>query len=277
MEPTDASTTTPVPPPARNNPAAETGRRDYFKKPLARYGFELVVIVLGISLSFAVENWRQDREDAKTQRKVLIALADDLENLASEMQDDSAFFASTVSYLLKMEKGVTLTQQEIEVGMTLVWQNQYSMLNAELPSYQSAVSSKAWIEMPDTLRFKLTSLVRVRLPFVANRYTVHSQDFRDKLDQTDLASCLEHPAFLSSTSSTEVDANCLRQKLQQPKTQVLLRLLRVRLEALFLALTAERAKCLGQLAELRHYLNVPKTMRNAGTYELVKPEMRDKP
>jgi hypothetical protein len=255
MEPNEAAT------PGNSQPAAAKPPRGYFKKPLARYGFELLVIVLGISLSLWVDGWRQEREEAKTQRKVLIALADDLENIAAELQEDSAGSENSVAFLLKLEQGEEIPQKEMEDGMSILWVDQYAFFNPSLASYESAISTKAWIDLPDTLRYNLIQLTRGELELLRIMYHRGSSDYADRLLPMDLASCMNQPSFSGLGKPTSVDMACMRQKLKDPTTRATLRLFRSRTGSELLYIGYVRSVIVTQLTELRNYLQVPQKNR----------------
>ena len=59
-------------------------------RKLQRYGLELLIVFLGVSLSLLAENWRQSRADAKSESASLIRLHGDMQLDAQDMRGNAA-------------------------------------------------------------------------------------------------------------------------------------------------------------------------------------------
>ena len=66
-------------------------------RPVIKYALELVTIVLGISISFAIENWQDDRQEEKIYQTVL-------EEIIMDMELDSAHCAMKISSMDEQEQ-----------------------------------------------------------------------------------------------------------------------------------------------------------------------------
>ena len=69
------------------------------RKVTALYFTEIVIIFLGITLSFVFEQWRQDRAQHQLQLETLNLIAKDVRDKMSEANSDSIDFQRMASYL----------------------------------------------------------------------------------------------------------------------------------------------------------------------------------
>lgn len=78
------------------------------KKNASKYLFEFIVIVLGISVSFAIDEWDQNRKNKIQHIK-------DLQSLRNDLVNDSLMFASVQFQLDRGKKKVNELLNEIEL------------------------------------------------------------------------------------------------------------------------------------------------------------------
>jgi hypothetical protein len=83
------------------------------KRPILKYVLELLTIVAGISISFAIENWREDLQEEKIYRTIL-------EEFVLDLKEDSTRYSYGVDYriyeselIIRYLQGEELTNLEL--------------------------------------------------------------------------------------------------------------------------------------------------------------------
>ncbi|HMQ01120.1 MAG TPA: hypothetical protein PKC24_15170 [Cyclobacteriaceae bacterium] len=83
------------------------------KRPVLKYSLELLVIVAGISISFAIENWREDLQEEKTYKAILEELVMDLKADSTNYQRGVDYRVDEAELLIKYLRTEDLSKQEL--------------------------------------------------------------------------------------------------------------------------------------------------------------------
>lgn len=110
------------------------------KKEIQRYLFEIIVIFIGITISFVFESWRKDREEQHETKKQLTLLKNDLERSKAWIEKIDSGYSETISYISRLKNGETLAEEDFSELMFSVFDNPLDFPLRDLSPYLSQVS-----------------------------------------------------------------------------------------------------------------------------------------
>jgi hypothetical protein len=83
------------------------------KRPVLKYTLELLIIVAGISISFAIENWREDLQEEKVYKTILQEFVLDLKEDSTRYSFGVDYRVSDSELIIKYLQGEELTDFEL--------------------------------------------------------------------------------------------------------------------------------------------------------------------
>ncbi len=110
------------------------------KKEIQRYLFEIVVIFIGITISFVFESWRKDREEQRETKKQLTLLRNDLDRSKAWIEQIDSGYSETISYISRLKNGETLAEEDLAELMFSIFDNPLDFPIRDLSPYLSQVS-----------------------------------------------------------------------------------------------------------------------------------------
>lgn len=102
------------------------------KDKLRKYLFEIVVIFIGITISFLFDGWRKDREDLKTTKTQLIAFKNDLNRIREYIELIDSGYMETISTIDKLRNKEQIDEEDF---VWLIWQISEATSDAPLRGF----------------------------------------------------------------------------------------------------------------------------------------------
>lgn len=146
------------------------------RKYFIRYSVELVVIFTGITLSFAFDEWRKERDDRAEERRVLLSLQRDLARKLNELMSDSSGLATLggVADSLRTQLYQTRVGDERYVRwVSLTWGTNY-LFNPTTAAYKIVTQTgKLDLLTDDSLTSSIVELHEYAFPALTKAYARH--------------------------------------------------------------------------------------------------------
>jgi hypothetical protein len=128
------------------------------KKNVYKFLFEIVTIFIGITLSFAFEEYRQNRNAKNNRDEIIRSLIADVDFKKKEIQEDIEALKwqyqvidSCILSSSKMQK----VSKKLARDLHSVLAADYSNFDPTTPSYLSLTATGIWQQLPDTLRRRI--------------------------------------------------------------------------------------------------------------------------
>ncbi|MBS1976253.1 MAG: hypothetical protein JST46_02710 [Bacteroidetes bacterium] len=143
------------------------------KKHLLKYLVEIVIIFIGITLSFVFEEMRDNRKSLQDRKEILQSLLVDLEIKGKEIADDllycEGFMNSADTCLALSIMGKEISQEQMDKLIASIG-NDYSFFGMNSPSYLGLSTSDAWQELPDSLRREIFFFFNTDFGYIEQAY-----------------------------------------------------------------------------------------------------------
>ena len=135
------------------------------KKYLLKYTFEFLVIVLGISVSFWLNNWSESVKENIIEKDLINLLILDLENKMNENKNDIRIFNRGIETFERVIKTWETTNKidTANLKSTLNYLRLETVYFNEIsPIYNSLSNSKLWDNLPYELANDINNLYRMK-------------------------------------------------------------------------------------------------------------------
>ena len=135
------------------------------KKYLLKYTFEFLVIVLGISVSFWLNNWSESVKENIIEKDLINLLILDLENKMNENKNDIRIFNRGIETFERVIKTWETTNKidTTNLKSTLRYLRlDTAYFNEISPIYNSLSNSKLWDNLPYELANDINNLYRMK-------------------------------------------------------------------------------------------------------------------
>jgi hypothetical protein len=93
------------------------------KGELKKYIFEIIVIFIGITVSFLFENWRQNKQQQQTSIRQLTLLKNDLGRSKSWIEGIDSIYSNTVSEIVLFRNGSSLSEEDLATLLFDIFNN----------------------------------------------------------------------------------------------------------------------------------------------------------
>jgi len=143
------------------------------KKYLLKYTFEFLVIVLGISVSFWLNNWSESVKENNIEKDLVNLLIIDVENKKNESKNDIGIFNSAIETFEKVLNTWETTKKidTTHLKSTLRYLRlDTPYFNEISPIYNSLSNTKLWKNLPDELVNEINNLYRMRYQEIKIRF-----------------------------------------------------------------------------------------------------------
>lgn len=110
------------------------------KKGVKKYLFEIVVIFIGITISFLFESWRNNRAEQVETKKQLTVLRNDLSRTTDWIEQIDSSYSKTIFYISKLKNGEELEEEDFSVLMFNIFDNPVDFPLRDLSPYLNQVS-----------------------------------------------------------------------------------------------------------------------------------------
>lgn len=150
--------------------------RENFKSMYHRllvYIVEIVIIFIGITISFLFEQWREENRE----RQELIGLAESLirdaeigkAHLASDLNGTNNWLLNLDSLRLQRDQG-KMGESELLWFYNLLIGKEFGLFDSKSPAYLSAISSGLLTKLPDSIQVKIYNVYESKLPDLQHLY-----------------------------------------------------------------------------------------------------------
>ena len=141
------------------------------KTNLLKFLLEILIIFIGITLSFLFDEYRDDRKNAQARKEIVSSLLNDVEIKNNELNQDILSVRNSINSidtcLYFSQIGKEIPGDEID---ELIWSLSYDQggFSTTTPSYIGLSSSGIWQQLPDTLRREIFELYNTNYSYVEN-------------------------------------------------------------------------------------------------------------
>lgn len=189
-------------------------------KPLRlilRYAAEVLIIFLGITISFLFDRWREDRQKREDLIELSQSLMMDIGGLKTKLIEErggSETWIRQLDSLRSQRITNSTTERQLFWFYRLITGQIAFLFESHSPTYLSAANSSLYAELPDSLKNDLYTLYQVRLPFFQLLYNQQGENvthFRNNVVVTSGADLYHQDA-----TQLRPDLKKLAQELQRP-------------------------------------------------------------
>jgi hypothetical protein len=137
------------------------------------YIVEVVIIFIGITISFLFEQWREENR----QREELIGLAESLirdaeigkAHLESDLKGTNTWLENLDSLRLQRDMR-KISESKLFWFYNLLAGKEFGLFDSKSPAYLSAISSGTLTKLPDSIQIKIYSVYENKLPDLQHLY-----------------------------------------------------------------------------------------------------------
>lgn len=196
-----------------------TSKKKFFKI-LGRYLTEIVVIFIGITISFMFDEWREGRNNRQKEKEFVRSLITDLKEKKNEIKDDSTGSIRTIQvidscfiyFYQSKEPPDELTKDLLSRIQTP------QLFSPSTPTYKSSSSTGQWQQLPDSLRRMTYSAYEKHL-FLLESYYKRLDELHHELENFIMHETFTTHGYktLNGTRLKTLDMNALKRKLMNEK------------------------------------------------------------
>ncbi|HCW09089.1 MAG TPA: hypothetical protein DGG95_17160 [Cytophagales bacterium] len=186
-------------------------------RTLLRYCVEVVIIFIGITISFLFDQWRNENQ----QRKELIELSEsllrDAESLKKQLSKDLRGSAIWIQQLdsIQIERASNrVSTSRLTWLYKVICGQDLFVFNPQSPSYQSATSSGHLDKLPDSIQHHIYQVYHDELLYFELLYDQQRQSITQFRNTALLQSNTSLPA--EKVSGLELDLNKFALEVQKP-------------------------------------------------------------
>lgn len=128
------------------------------RKEVYKYLLEIVSIFIGITLSFAFEEFRQSRDERSKRKEIIRSLIADIDFKANEIRNDKEAIIwqyTTIDSCLWFADNAKEVPKRLIRDLHSVSAADFSHFEPTTPSFLSLTSTGIWQQLPDTLRRRI--------------------------------------------------------------------------------------------------------------------------
>lgn len=146
---------------------------------MLRYTAEVIIIFLGITISFLFDQWREERQKKQDLIELSQSLLGDIEALDAKLKHDLQGSAEWIGQLdsLRLQRTTnSISDPQLAWFSDVVTGKSIFIFEPHSPTYLSAVNSSLFNELPDSIRNQLHKLYQVRLPLFQLLYNLQQEN-----------------------------------------------------------------------------------------------------
>ncbi|MBS1555568.1 MAG: hypothetical protein JSU09_11625 [Bacteroidetes bacterium] len=184
---------------------------------LLTYFVEIVIIFIGITISFLFEQWREENR----QKQELIELAESLirdaelekAHLQSDLKGTNNWLQNLDS--LRIQRDVeNIGESELLWFYQLLIGKEFGLFDRNSPAYLSAINSGILIKLPDSIQRKIYNVYESKLPDLQHLYEQQNETanyFRNQI-------MIQSKTYLyhKQASTISIDLKKFAHEVQQP-------------------------------------------------------------
>lgn len=181
------------------------------------YLVEVVIIFIGITISFVFEQWREENR----QKQELVGLAESfirdakigIDNLKSDLNGTNSWLQNLDSLRIQrdLEK---MGESELLWFYNLLAGKEFGLFDSKSPAYLSAISSGLITKLPDSIQVKIYNVYENKLPDLQHLYEQQNETaeyFRNEV-------MIHSNTYLyqKHASTVSIDLQKFAREVQQP-------------------------------------------------------------
>jgi uncharacterized protein YjiS (DUF1127 family) len=186
-------------------------------KLLLTYLVEVIIIFLGITISFLFEQWREEARQKKELIELSESLLADIDALKAKLADDRSGSSAWISQLdsLRIQRSSgEMSERHLTWFHKMITGQFVFLFDPYSPTYMSAAGSGLVHELPDSIRNQLYDLYRVQLPFFQLLYDQQQANVTNFRNQTLVPA--NTYLYRTEPSAISPDLNMLFKEIQRP-------------------------------------------------------------
>lgn len=181
------------------------------------YFAEVVIIFIGITISFLFEQWREENRQKQELIELAESLLRDAEIGKAHLESD---LAGTNTWLLNLDSLRTQRDQEKISKAKLFWfydlltGKEFGLFDSKSPAYLSAISSGLLTKLPDTIQVKIYNVYESRLPDLGHLYD--QQNETAKYFRNEVMIHSNDYLYYKNATTVSIDLERFAKEVQQP-------------------------------------------------------------
>lgn len=186
-------------------------------KLLLRYLVEILIIFLGITISFLFEQWREERRQKKELIELSESLLTDVDDLKAKLLNDLSGSTDWINQLdsLRIQRiSGKISERQLSWFYKMTTGQYAFIFDPYSPTYMSAAENGLIHEFPDSIKHQLHKVYRSELPFFQLLYDQQEDNITNFRNNT-----MAHAStylYLTDISNINPDLNILAKEIQQP-------------------------------------------------------------
>ncbi|HNV29800.1 MAG TPA: hypothetical protein PKJ83_11725 [Cyclobacteriaceae bacterium] len=184
---------------------------------ILRYVAEIIIIFVGITVSFIFDQWREDIKKKKDLVELSQALLTDIDALKIKLKEDLIGSSAWIRQLDSLRNQRTSKKFS---DLQLKWfykmaTGQYTFLfDPYSPTYMAAVSTGTISELPEKINNQLYKIYRVNLPLFQLLYNQQQENILNFRNTTMLTA--NSYLYTTEISTINPDLKLLAEEIQRP-------------------------------------------------------------
>lgn len=188
-----------------------------FFRVLLRYGAEVLIIFIGITISFLFEQWRVENQQKKELIELSESLIRDAETLKLKLAGDlkgSAEWIQDLDSIHAQRKSNRVSERHLKWLYQLISGQDLFNFDSQSPSYLSATNSGMLEKLPDSIQHHIYNLYHVELRYFQLLYDQQWQNITQFRNHTLISS--EVDLYDKNAAGLQVDLKKFGQEVQKP-------------------------------------------------------------
>lgn len=184
---------------------------------LLRYIAEIIIIFLGITISFLFEQWREEKRQQKELIELSESLLTDIDALKTKLKEDlsgSTAWIRQLDSLRTQRTSERISERQVKWFYRLVTGQIIFLFDPYSPTYMSAAGSGLIHELPDSIKHQLYNVYRIDLPFFQLLYNQQQESITNFRNNIILPA--NEYLYQKEASSVSLDVMLLAKEIQRP-------------------------------------------------------------
>lgn len=182
---------------------------------LLRYTAEVIIIFLGITISFFFEQWREEQR----QKQQLIELAESLlrdaevgkAHLESDLGGTEIWIKNLDSLRIQRADG-KFARKQLQFFYNLLVGTTFGLFDSKSPAYLAAINNGMLSKLPDSIQLKMYNIYEAKLPDFQFLYNLQLETAKSFRNETMIPS----EVYFYHTNSADVDWAKFAKEIQRP-------------------------------------------------------------
>jgi uncharacterized protein YjiS (DUF1127 family) len=184
---------------------------------LVRYTAEVVIIFIGITISFVFEQWRQERQERRELIELSESLINDAESLKVKLEDDlkgSAQWIRDLDTIHVQRMSNHVSEPQLNWLYELISGHELFLFSPQSPSYMSAANSGLLEKLPDSIQNNIYVLYHDELLYFQLLYDQQQENITHFRNTVLMPSQID--LYDNSARKLQVDLKKFAHEVQSP-------------------------------------------------------------